>query len=289
VTRESSAADDFADINLKLRAWQQGDCALVDASGFLYRFQLGRPANAESRSVEDGSDVVEVETPGLVVVTQTCDIQRTVQDRPFVEVAALVDRSSGMDIEEIKKGMRPRFAYVPGVAAKTLVADLDQIMTIEKPLLGSWPHVDGCRSDSERREFAKSIARKFSRFAFPDDFVALVANLIDRIRRKHGKTESDEGKALRALSEIRVAASPHWNVGSVELMFYFIRREDQIDFGEKSWAHWCAKWLDLIGTAGRYTSVDGVVQPLSRLRADEYVASDQLDLEHLSPPSSLRI
>jgi hypothetical protein len=282
VTREVPAADDFADINVKLRTWQQGDCALVEVSGFLYRFQLGRPAAAESRSVEGGSDVVEVETPGLVVVSQTCDIQRTVQERPLVEVAALVARS--MDIDEVKKGMRPRFTCVPGVAAKTLVADLDQIMTIEKPLLVSWPHIEGCRSDAERREFAKAIARKFSRFAFPDDFVALVANLVDRIRKKHGKTESEEGKALRALSEIRVAASPHWNVGSVELMFYFIRHEEQIDFGAKSWAHWCTKWLDLIETTGRYISVDGVVQPLSGLRADEYVASDRLDLEHLSPP-----
>ncbi len=288
MTREASAADDFADINLKLGAWQQGDCAL-EISGFLYRFQLGRPAAAESRSVEDHSDVVEVETPGLVVVSQTCDIQRTVQNRPFVELAALVDCSGRVDIEEIKKGMRPRFAYVPGVAAKTLVADLDQIMTIEKPLLVSWPRQEGCRSDAERRDFAKSIARNFSRFAFPDDFGALVAKLLALIRKKHGKPESDEGKALRALREIRVAASPHWNVSAVELMFFFIRHEEQIDFSAKSWAHWCAKWLDLIGIAGRYTSVDGVVQPLSRLRADEYVASDRLDLDHLSPPSNLLI
>ncbi len=60
--------------------------------------------------------------------------------------------------------------------------------------------------------------------------------------------------------------------------------KEQIDFGAKSWAHWCTKWLDLIETTGRYISVDGVVQPLSGLRADEYVASDRLDLEHLSPP-----
>ena len=39
----------------------------------------------------DESDVVEVDIPGFVVVSQTCDIQRAAADRPFVTVCALLE------------------------------------------------------------------------------------------------------------------------------------------------------------------------------------------------------
>lgn len=185
-------------------------------------------------------------------------------------------------MDDIKSRRRPRFAHVPGVAAKNLVADLDQIMTIEKPLLAAWPRDVGCRSDAELRDFADALSRKFSRFAFPNDFVLIVKNLTERIKVKHGRAESDEGRAFRALREIRVGASPHWNDSRVDLMFYFIRHEEQTRFGDKGWDHWRQKWLNLITVSSRYASVDGIVLPLSQLRADEYLASDRLDFDHLT-------
>jgi hypothetical protein len=265
-----------------LNDWQQGDCAL-NVSGFLYRFAREHPATPESRDAADASDVVEVDTSGFVVVTQTCDIQRAVADRPFVVVCALVECPDWADMDEIKKGMRPRFVHIPVLASRGLVADLDQVMTIEKPLLISWPRIRGCQSDSEQRAFAAAVSRKFLRFAFPDDLVAVVADLTTLIKRKHGRPESDEGKALRELREIRVAATPDWTAENVELYFLFIRREDQGEALRQPWAHWLEKWLSLEQPTTRYFKVHGVVLPLSQIRADEYAASDQLDLDHLSP------
>lgn len=262
--------------------WQQGDCAL-NVSGFLYRFSRQTPATPESRTAADESDVVEVDTPGFVIVTQTCDIQRGVQERPYAAICALIDCPDWTSIEEIKKGLRPRFAYVPGVASRGLIADFDQMMTIEKPLLASWSRLPGCETASEQRAFAAAVSRKFARFAFPDDFVAVVANLTDLIKRKHSKSESDEGKALRELQEIRVAATPDWNRDKVELHFLFIRREEQVGALSQTWSHWLTRWLGVVKPTDRYVTVSGVVLPLSKIRADEYVVSDQLDLDHLSP------
>ena len=287
MNREGSSTDEFHDITNALLHWQQGDCVL-GVNGFIYRFRTEQPATSESRSAGDESDLVEADVPGFVVATQTCDIQRAVRDRPFIDICTLVVCPDWTSIDEIAKGLRPRFAYVPGVAERGLVADLDQIMTIEKPVLASWPRIQGCRTDAELRIFAGALARKFSRFAFPDDFVAASRKLVDAIKRKHGRPESDEGRALRALREIRVAATPSWNAAQVALHFFFIRDEAQPTLLNQTWDHWLTKWLDLLPTSGRYISVDGIALPLSAMRADEYIASDQLDLDNLTSAISPR-
>lgn len=278
-----NSGPEYDDIQVALTPWQQGDCAL-GVSGFVYRLDARRSVTAEIRSDPETSDVVEAEVPGFVVLSQTCDIQRAVTQRPYVEVCALIECPDGIAIEEIRRGLRPQFAYVPGVADHGLIADLDQVMTIEKPLLASWTRVSGCKDDSDLRAFASSVSRKFSRFAFPDDFVAALRKLTDLVKHKHGKPESDEGKALRGLREIRVAATPSWTAEKVNLHFFFIRPEARSQTLRHSWAHWTNKWLELTPPSGRYVSVDGIAIPLSKMLADEYLASDRLDFDYLSPP-----
>jgi hypothetical protein len=287
VDRDSFSSETYKDIADALAAWQQGDCAL-EVSGFIYRFKTTRPVTPESRSAGNESDLIEVEAPGFVVMTQTCDILRAVPDRPYIDICALVACPDWTRMKEIEKGLRPRFAFVPGVADRGIVADLDQVMTIEKPLLASWRRLRGCGTDTQMRAFAAAISRKFSRFAFPDDFVAVSNNLVDAIRHKHGKPESEEGKALRELREIRVAATPDWSAANIQLQFFFIRHATQNSALRQPWDHWLRKWLALVPPTGRYVSIDGLVLPLSRMQADEYIASDQLDLDHLTPASPAR-
>jgi 3-hydroxymyristoyl/3-hydroxydecanoyl-(acyl carrier protein) dehydratase len=248
----------------------------------LYRFHVQKPATAESQEVAGESDVVEVDVPGFVVVSQTCDIQRVAAERPFVTVCALIQCPEWLSVDDVRKCLRPRYAFVPGVASLGLVADLDQVMTIEKPLLTSWQSNRGCMTDGDQRAFAAAVARKFARFAFPDDFVQLLSDFNDLIKRKHGRMQSEEGQSLAALREIRVAATPDWNASSIQLHFTFVRHDEQTDAAGQSWAHWLAKWLAKIPKAGRYGAVHGVVSSLSEIRADEYLVSDQLDLDHLS-------
>ena len=154
-------------------------------------------------------------------------------------------------------------------------------MTVEKAIVAKWPRTVGCRTDYEVRRFSLALARKRARSAFPDDFTAFIKKLQSRLLEKHDR-QSDEGRALRALREIRVHAAPSWDATEVELTFWFIREEDASDFEGKSWDSLLDVWLKLIIASGRFEPVNGAVMALEDLTAKDYVESDPLDLDHLS-------
>lgn len=91
-----------------------------------------------------------------------------------------------------------------------------------------------------------------------------------------------EGEALHALREIRVRAAPSWNAPEIQLMFWFIRDEEQVQFQELRWDHLLKQWLQLLPASGRFQSVEGLVVSLENMTAKDYVESDPLDLDHLS-------
>jgi hypothetical protein len=227
----------------------------------------------------------EEEVPGLVVLTQTCDLVRSCVERPFVEVAPLRQ----LEAEKwgsAARGRNPRYAVLPALAGAGWAADLDRVMTVEKAVVASWERIAGCTTDAEARTFALALARKRSRFAFPDDFVELVRPLQKRLIEKHDRG-SDEGRALRALREIRVQASPSWDSASVELDFLFIRDDAARDFEGQPWNQLLGQWLGRVAANGRFGRVDGRVQTLDELTARDYVGSDVLDLGFLSDRAAL--
>lgn len=266
-------------VDSALKNWRQGDCVLGKQC-FVYRFDPQQPLTESSRAVNDDVDLAESEVMGLTVVTQTCDIVRSCTLRPFLEVVPLVVVDE-TQLYEIKRGRRPQYAFIPGIAEKCLVADLDRVMTLEKAVVAKWPRTSGCSSDEEIRDLGQSLARKRIRFAFPDDFTELAKNLQSRLREKHPKL-SDEGEALRALREIRVRATPSWDASEIDLMFWFIRNENELTYEGMRWDQMLEKWLDLISESGRFKSIEGQVSALEDLTAKEYVESDPLDLDHLS-------
>jgi hypothetical protein len=263
---------DDAEVDRALAEWRQGDCTLGD-----HWFVQRTIANA------DGVDLEETPVPGFVVLTQTCDVIRSASDRPVLEVSPLV-AVDAEHLRTIEKGYRPRYAHVPGIAAGGLVADLDRVMTIRKRVAAGWTRTAGWASDREARAFATAIGRKRTRFAFPDDFTGFARKLQSRIVDKHGR-DSPEGRALRALREIRVQAAPSWDAAEVSLLFWFIRDDVDVDFEGNAWSSFLEKWLVLVPAGGRFRIVDGQVTSLERLSADEYVHSDNLDLDHLSGPT----
>lgn len=260
--------------------WRQGDCTLGE-HWFLYRFNPKRPLADESANlVQEETDLAESEVKGFAVVTQTCDIVRPCGDRPFIEVVPLVEVDEKR-LHEIQRSRRPQYAYIPGVSQFSLVADLDRVMTVEKAVVAEWKRIPGCQNDDEVRILGQALARKRVRFAFPDDFIAFAQKLQKRMQDKHDKL-SVEGDALRALREIRVRAAPSWNAREIELMFWFIRNEEQVQFQEQEWHQYLEKWLQLLPKSERFQSVDGVVVSLEDMTAKDYVESDPLDFDHLS-------
>jgi len=267
-------------IDTTLLEWYQGDCVLGE-HWFIYRFNPQRPLTSDSADVaKEETDLAESEVKGFAIVTQTCDIVRSCNERPFVEIVPLVEVDE-QQLHDVQRSRRPQYAYIPGVAGLNLVADLDRIMTVEKAVVAEWERKPGCLSDDEIRALGQALTRKRARFAFPDDFTDFARKLQNRLRDKHDKA-TDEGEALRALREIRVRAEPSWNSSEIRLIFWFIRDEDQNQFKGVGWDQFLNQWLQLIPESGRYKNVEGSVVALEDMTAKEYVESDPLDLDHLS-------
>lgn len=276
-------SDEAKRIDAALGAWRQGDLAL----GETWFVHVGDPAvplsEAAAQAEGAGMQALTSDAAGLVVVTQTCDIVRGCTARPYVEVCPLV-RVGEKDFPDVQRGRRPSLATLPCLEADRLAVDLDRIMTIEKSIVAGWARTGGCPDDAQRRAFAQALARKRVRFAFPGDFVDFAAKLRKRLIDKHDRN-TEEGRGLRALREIRVLASPSWGDARVELFFWFVRDERDADFEGKSWAEPLKEWLKLVPPSGRFTAVEGQVVTLQDMSAAEFVGSDPLDLDHLSSGS----
>jgi hypothetical protein len=271
-------------IDAALATWRQGDLAL-DERWFIHAGDGAVPlTEAAAESGDAGLQALASEVAGLAVLTQTCDVVRRCVERPYVEVAPLV--SVDVDtLADVRRGRRPALATLPGLVASDLVVDLDRVMTVEKSLVASWTRTPGYATDADGRAFAQALARKRVRVAFPDDFNALAKKLQRRLGDKHEKN-TDEGRGLRALRELRVQAAPAWDAAAVALMFWFVRHDDNADFEGRSWADLLAAWLTLVQPSGRFVEIEGQVVTLAEMTGADYVASDPLDLDHLSKPAT---
>lgn len=280
MSAESEPDPRIKSVDSALAAWRQGDCILGE-HWFVHRLDKSFAVTDAGRvAAEADADLAEQEVLGFVVVTQTCDIVRSCAERPFVELCPLVEVDDDR-LREIQRGRRPAYAFVPLLSARRLVADLDRVMTVEKPLVATWERMPGWSTDAEARAFALALSRKRVRSAFPDDFTALARKLQNRLADKHEKN-TDEGRGLRALDEIRVHASPSWDTPQVDIFFWFIRNEGDADFEGKIWADLLKEWLKLVPITSRFKSIEGQVVTLQDMNAREYVDSDPLDLDHLS-------
>jgi hypothetical protein len=193
-------------------------------------------------------DLAEAQVLGLAVVTQTCDVVRSCAEREYIEVCPLVEVND-IELRQVVRGHRPRYGYVPLLADRRLVADLDRVMTVEKPVLAKWDRIAGWSTDAQARAFAMSLARKRARFAFPDDFTALATRLQARLLDKHDR-QSPEGRALRALREIRVHAAPSWADPAVTLTFWFVKHDEDSEFQGVNWSTSLAEWMKLLPEGG---------------------------------------
>lgn len=276
---------DVAAVDAALGSWWQGDVIDTEAVPFVVLAATATPltdASREAAADDPGDDpVLEVFTDerGLVIVSQTCDVVRCCGDRPFIEVAPVVELEAD-DYREAERGRTLRYAVIPGLATERRVADLDRVMTVEKALLAGHAErrTPGCTTDEERRRFASTLARRRGRFAFDDDFSAALAKMVEHVLAKHGR-ESPLGRFLLTLADIR-AQCPDWNAEEpdVALLFVFPTLADVP--GD------AAKHIDTLverfRPTGRFTSIRGRATNLETMSAAAYLASDALELEHVS-------
>jgi len=274
-------------IDAQLLHWRQGDVVLEAPLAFIHYANLAQPVSAEAKAhaaalaaraeLPPHSAVLESDVDGFVVLTQTCDIVRSAEQRPYVEVAPLVEVSVA-DLVTVRDLRRPAFVYVPALAEKRLVGDLDRVMTIEKSVLVALVRQPAFQTDADIRAFARALARKRSRFAFPDAFVELIRPLQKRMIARYGRT-SEEGQHVTALSEIRVSATPSWMAARADIFFWFIRQHEP---AAPQWPKWQQEWLGLMTPTTAYPIIDGLVARLEDITALDYTTSEHLDLDQLS-------
>ena len=274
-------------IDAALRDWRQGDVILGSALQFIHQADLAHPVSDEAAAnapaqppgaaAQANIAILEGAAPGFIVVTQTCDLVRGCRERPYVELAPLVEGDAAF-VADVKGLRRPSFAFVPAVADKNLVADLDRAMTVEKGLLVSLPRVQGMTTGAETRAFAAALARKRARFAFPDSFTDLMKSLSSLLKKRYGKN-NEEGHHVDALREIRVAALPTWSGNGIALFFWFIKGTEPAN---PDWDKWVGTWLALVKPTATYATIEGLAVRLEDMTARDYVDSEHLDLDQLS-------
>jgi hypothetical protein len=276
-------------VDAALRDWRQGDCVL-GAREFVHIADLAAPLTAQSDEMaSSGADISDSTlvavgefVPGLVLVSQSCDIVRSCRLKPFVEVAPLVQvDEKTLEIARLGRTVAVAYLPCPALVGRRLVADLERVQTVEKAVVANWKREVGCPTDEDARKFAEALRRKRGRFAFPDDFVAVVERLSDRIKQKHNRN-SLEGAMLRALREIRVRGAPSWSADRVELTFLFVKDDGGDPADEETWAAQIKGLLALVKPAGRYVSVSGYVTTLDDITARDLIESDPLDYDNLS-------
>jgi len=290
VVSEQDAVDKER-IDSALSQWRQGD-ATLDAGTFLVHLADKRTPLTEvaQDAVEQGlvpgdEDVFEVLSPvkGLVVVSQSCDIVRECSRSECVEVSPLIFVEDDRAFEDIRKRRRTRYAYLPGLADRQLVADLERTMTVEKAVVAGWSRVAGCTTDGERATFAEALARKRRRFAFPDEFNDGLSRFKDRLKRAEGK-KSPAGDLLAALDEIRVQASPEWSAAKVSVFFWFLAEREKIaDFNAARGI--IQNWVSTISWPGGFALADPAFEVLEPrdMTVEQYQASHALDYDDISP------
>lgn len=267
---------------LDLTEWQQGDCFHerkhfllgCETDGVLHK----RGTHLSKTKGTHGHSVIVENCEGLVILTQTCDLVRDPAQRPYLEVAPL-QKVTPEQHKTIAAKKQPRYVNIPTLDSVFLVADLDRVMTIDKQLLQNCAKVRGCSGEKEQRDFSEALARKRSRSALPDDFVNIVSKFQERCIDKHDKN-TDEGKALQKIREIRVQPSPSWSADAVTVRFMFLVSQHDTQIEQELTPH-ISTWLKLIPKQDKY-AIDHFVADYTGISAEEYIYSDRFDLDRLS-------
>ncbi len=147
-------------------------------------------------------DPKAIDTPhGAAVISQTCDASRP--ERTRVQIAPVVRLEDANDLLEASSRKRTQYVPLPCLGPD-FFADLEGITTVMKTALVASERVAGVETDEEVRDFAFSVARRFGRFAYPDDVVLCLKPLTDALRSKARKENTPLGKALNSVHSFRV-------------------------------------------------------------------------------------
>lgn len=250
-----------------LNDWRQGDLALAPITLPIISTDEG-----------DGSECLIFTAPvGVAVISQSCDIVRCHEQKPYVQVAALTPANEA-ELAQAKAGANVRYGFLSALAPKGLVVDFDIAATVDKETVRRWTRDDGCANDNERRVFSASLARHRERYAFPDEF-SLVIRPIRKWIEKKRSANSSNGDFVRAIKEVRVECAD-WDEPAA-LILFFLLDEDHTPDQRAEWDEIAIVMAEKAATE-KYKDVAIRVLTLDDLSAREYLATIRVDLDGLS-------
>lgn len=313
----SELRPDLDPVQAAMQDWRQGD--VLEGSGLPLIYLADSDllvADAPDPEIQ-GLHVGERLIDRLIVITQTCDIVRRPEVRPFLHVAPIrtLDEAVARDA---RRGSTPRFVPFSDDFPNDF-ADLDLVTTIEKAAVYRCDRMRPFTDEQHRRDFGNRVARHFARPALPDDFNRAVAPFASAVRGKHDKENSTLGTIFRDLYSIRVASA--WGddrVATVHLLFdknaaYFpvvgveppapsrglvewfnATDRTEADLASKIisttsdvdrqwlWDRLMEAWADRCSQQEHGYAISFEVHRLDELTALDWITSDALDLDYLS-------
>jgi hypothetical protein len=167
------------------------------------------------RRVYSGSAAGPVEHPterGVVVISQCCDLAKA--SAANLPVCAALVELQGNDAALARSGRQPRYASAEHLG-EGLFVDFGVVGSIELDLLGD---VIAEHDGQRRRALAGRVARRFSRFAYPDEAQRYLSVLQKSLRSRITK-DSPVARCLGQLATLRVEADwddgPPWGMNIV--------------------------------------------------------------------------
>ncbi|MFF1390883.1 hypothetical protein [Rhodococcus erythropolis] len=155
---------------------------------------------------------------GVAVISQSCDA--SLANRLTLQVAPVV-KLSGDNEKFAMAGKRPMYALLPALDGGPLFADLDSVTTVDKRALAELERFAGVETDYDVRRFALSVARKYGRFAYPDDVVRAMRPMTEALVSKVAKPNSPLGYVLADVYSFRIECTD-WTAKSWNLTLIIV-------------------------------------------------------------------
>ncbi len=262
-----------------MAAWRQGDVA--QSPGLYVSWGKGLRSPEPSADVSDDAQDPPLgwrEVSQVVVLTQSCDLQRLHDGRIPVQVADCVQLDASK-AGLARKGKMPRYAPLPHLGAAWF-ADFAMVSSIAASALASSVRVPIMETAGDIR-FGRAIARYYGRFAFPDAVVHALRPMADEIRQLTKKGKSEASRLLEDVKEIRVVAEPSWTADNISVVLTFVladgvvlteRHDSLVD-----------DLVALCTTGDGVDAVDAITLPASEYSLSALHGSERLDLDNLSP------
>ncbi len=186
---------------IRRQNWDQG--CLLEGRRDLFVADLAQPLTpeAERKAAEVGELGIEVvfevrEAEKMIIVSQRCDLVASPDGEPLCEAVPLVAWPDERGLPQANSARRFLIDR-----EQRLVADQSRRFLFEKTLLPDHDAAQLLPDASEWRSFRAWCARRYSRHAFPDDFVETVGRALDwalakESRKSHGAEAIHSWRAL---------------------------------------------------------------------------------------------